>query len=135
MARLCSHRFSCFGFTHVLDGGWTGEHYCRSLELLGMHKFGVIVGVDKVEAPYGHTRRLVTACDVGRDAKLARSAVQDVRYEGCGPIGTFHLRRVLQLPEVGVCANSSSERDGSGFKLIEWPVCLRSLAGRVFRTL
>ena len=39
-----SNRF--FGFSHVLDGGWTGDHYCRSWELLGLHQYGPIVNVD-----------------------------------------------------------------------------------------
>jgi hypothetical protein len=64
-----------FGFSHVLDGGWTGGHYCRSWELLGLHQFGPIVDVDKVPAPFGNTRRLVTAADVKGDAKRAHSSV------------------------------------------------------------
>ncbi len=47
-----------FGFSHVLDGGWVGDHYCRSWELLGMHRFGPIVNVDKQQSPYQNTRRL-----------------------------------------------------------------------------
>ena len=35
-----------FGFSHVLDGGWSGDHYCRSWELLKMHKYGPIVNVE-----------------------------------------------------------------------------------------
>src|SRR5882724_7476104 len=35
-----------FGFSHVLDGGWTGNHYCRSWELIGLQQFGPIVSVD-----------------------------------------------------------------------------------------
>ena len=65
-----------FGFSHVLDGGWTADHYCRSWELLGMHKFGPIVNVDKSKAPYDNTRRLITDFDVNGDAKRAHSAVQ-----------------------------------------------------------
>lgn len=65
-----------FGFSHVLDGGWTADHYCRSWELMGMHKFGPIVNVDKSKAPYGNTRRLITDFDVNGDAKRAHSAVQ-----------------------------------------------------------
>lgn len=64
-----------FGFTHVLDGGWTDDHYCRSWELLGMHKFGPIVNVDKAKPPYQNTRRLITDFDVDGDAKRAHSAV------------------------------------------------------------
>ena len=64
-----------FGFSHVLDGGWTGDHYCRSWELIGLHSFGPIVTVDGTEPPYQNTRRLVSAADVGGDDKKAHSAV------------------------------------------------------------
>ena len=64
-----------FGFSHVLDGGWTGDHYCRSWEMLGLHQFGPIVDVDKTPAPYGNSRRLITAADVKNDAKRAHSSV------------------------------------------------------------
>lgn len=64
-----------FGFTHVLDGGWTGDHYCRSWELLGLHAFGPIVNVDSTQPPYQNSRRLVTAADVGGDAGRAHSSV------------------------------------------------------------
>lgn len=68
-----SERF--FGFSHVLDGGWTGDHYCRSWQMLGLHKHGPIVDVDKTPAPFGDSRRLVTAFDVKGDAKRAHSSV------------------------------------------------------------
>ena len=64
-----------FGFSHVLDGGWTGDHYCRSWELLGLAAFGPIVDVDGLRPPYGNSRRLVSAADVGGDAGRAHSAV------------------------------------------------------------
>jgi len=64
-----------FGFSHVLDSGWSGGHYCRSWELLGLQQFGPIVNVDTTAAPYGHTRRLITAADVKGDAKRAHSSV------------------------------------------------------------
>jgi hypothetical protein len=64
-----------FGFSHVLDTGWTGHHYCRSWEMLGLHQFGPVVDVDAQPPPYGHTRRLVSAADVGGDEKRAHSAV------------------------------------------------------------
>lgn len=64
-----------FGFTHVLDGGWTGDHYCRSWELLGMNQFGPIVNTDEQTPPYDHSRRLITAADVGQDARRAHSSV------------------------------------------------------------
>lgn len=64
-----------FGFSHVLDGGWSGDHYCRSWELLGMHEFGPIISVDGSAAPYENTRRLISAADVGGDANKAHSSV------------------------------------------------------------
>ncbi len=64
-----------FGFSHVLDGGWTGHHYCRSWELLGLQQFGPVVDVDHAAPPYGDTRRLITAADVKGDAKRAHSCV------------------------------------------------------------
>ncbi|MHA3770395.1 BPSS1187 family protein [Verrucomicrobiota bacterium sgz303538] len=64
-----------FGFSHVLDGGWTGDHYCRSWEMIGLHQFGPIVNVDKTAPPYGNTRRLITDADVKNDANRAHSSV------------------------------------------------------------
>ncbi|WP_237607659.1 BPSS1187 family protein [Roseimaritima sediminicola] len=64
-----------FGFTHVLDGGWTGHHYDRSWRLLGLNAFGGIVNVDQVPPPYQHSRQLISAADVGGDARRAHSAV------------------------------------------------------------
>lgn len=64
-----------FGFSHILDGGWTGDHYCRSWELLGLHQYGPIVDVDQVAAPYQNTRRLITAADVKGNANRAHSSV------------------------------------------------------------
>lgn len=52
------NRFFCF--THVLDGGWVANHYCRSWEMLGLHKCGPIVDVEKEAPPYKNTRRLIT---------------------------------------------------------------------------
>lgn len=63
-----------FGFSHVLDGGWTGNHYPRSWEMLGLEKFGPIVNVDKAKAPYGGTRRLITDADVKGNPDRAHSA-------------------------------------------------------------
>jgi hypothetical protein len=64
-----------FGFSHVLDSGWSGDHYCRSWQLLGLADFGPIVNVDSSAPPYGNSRRLVTAADVKGDAKRAHSCV------------------------------------------------------------
>lgn len=63
-----------FGFSHVLDGGWTGNHYPRSWEMLHLAKFGPTVNVDKEKAPYGNTRRLITDADVGSDPNRAHGA-------------------------------------------------------------
>lgn len=65
-----------FGFSHVLDGGWTADHYCRSWELLGMHQFGPIMNVDQVASPYQNTRRLITDFDVDGNTRRAHSSVQ-----------------------------------------------------------
>ena len=64
-----------FGFSHVLDGGWSGGHYCRSWEMIGLHQFGPIVPVDTSKPPYGNTRRLTTDADVKGDDKRAHSSV------------------------------------------------------------
>ena len=64
-----------FGFTHVLDGGWTGDHYCRSWQMLGLHEFGAIINVDEVVAPFGNSRRLVTTSDVGNNPGRAHTTV------------------------------------------------------------
>lgn len=63
-----------FGFTHVLDGGWTADHYCRSWQLLGLNRFGPVVDVDAVKPPYGNSRRLVTNADVKNNAGRAHNA-------------------------------------------------------------
>lgn len=64
-----------FGFSHVLDDGWKGNHYCRSWELLGLQQFGPVVNVDQTAPPYGNTRRLITTADVKHDAKRAHGSV------------------------------------------------------------
>jgi hypothetical protein len=76
-----------FGFSHLLDDGWIGHHYCRSWELLGMAKFGPIVDVDATQPPYGNTRRLVSAADVQGDRKKAHGAVQPGGNTPKGPDG------------------------------------------------
>lgn len=63
-----------FGFTHVLDAGWTADHYCRSWQLLGLAKFGPLVDVDKVPPPFGNSRRLITSAEVGNNANRAHSS-------------------------------------------------------------
>ncbi len=64
-----------FGFSHVLDGGWSADHYCRSWQLLGLAEFGPIVNVDQNKPPYGNSRRLITDGDVKGDDKRAHSSV------------------------------------------------------------
>ncbi len=64
-----------FGFSHVLDGGWTGHHYDRSWELMGLQQFGPVVNVDQTQPPFGNSRRLITAADVKGDAKRAHGCV------------------------------------------------------------
>ena len=64
-----------FAFTHVLDTGWTGDHYCRSWLLLGLNRFGPLVDVEKSTAPFGGSRRLMTQVDVGGDSRRAHSMV------------------------------------------------------------
>jgi hypothetical protein len=64
-----------FGFSHVLDTGWSGDHYCRSWQLLGLSEFGPLVNVDMVAPPYGNSRRLITDADVEQDEKRAHSSV------------------------------------------------------------
>lgn len=64
-----------FGFSHVLDSGWSGDHYCRSWQLLGLSEYGPIVNVDNVAPPFGKTRRLITDANVKKDEKRAHSSV------------------------------------------------------------
>ena len=64
-----------FGYSHVLDGGWSGDHYPRSWILLGLHKFGPVVNAEEMSAPYGHSRRLITTADVKGDAGRAHGFV------------------------------------------------------------
>lgn len=78
-----------FGFSHVLDGGWTGDHYCRSWQMLGLHQHGPIVDVDQAAPPYGNTRRLITRFDVKGDAKRAHSSVVPGGAAGRDARGNF----------------------------------------------
>jgi hypothetical protein len=68
-----SNRF--FGFSHVLDGGWAADHYCRSWQLLKMHNHGPIVNIDVANAPYGNTRCLITNIDVKNYSGRAHTIV------------------------------------------------------------
>ncbi|MBU6303561.1 MAG: hypothetical protein KGS60_18590 [Verrucomicrobia bacterium] len=68
-----SNRF--FGFSHVLDGGWVADHYCRSWQLLKMHNHGPVVSIDAARPPYGNTRRLISNSDVQNNSKRAHTIV------------------------------------------------------------
>ncbi|MSU25333.1 MAG: hypothetical protein EXS32_16125 [Opitutus sp.] len=78
-----------FGFSHVLDEGWTGDHYCRSWQMLGLQACGPITDVDASEPPYGNTRRLITRFDVKGDAKRAHSSVRPGDAAGKDASGKF----------------------------------------------
>jgi hypothetical protein len=64
-----------FGYSHTLDGGWSGDHYPRSWILLGLHQFGPIVNTDTTPPPFAHSRRLITSADVKGDEKRAHGFV------------------------------------------------------------
>lgn len=85
-----------FGFSHVLDGGWTDDHYCRSWEMMGLQQYGAIVNVDEAAPPYANTRRLITDFDVKGDAKRAHSSVTPGGAAAKGPDGKFLHEAVWQ---------------------------------------
>lgn len=78
-----------FGFTHVLDGGWVGDHYCRSWQMLGLQKYGAITNVDGAAPPYGNSRRLITRSDVNQDGKRAHTTVVPGGTSGKDAAGRF----------------------------------------------
>ena len=78
-----------FGFSHVLDGGWPTDHYCRSWELLGLHNHGKIVNVDKSKPPFENTRRLITDFDVAGNDRRAHSSVVPGGAAGKNAKGEF----------------------------------------------
>lgn len=78
-----------FGFSHVLDTGWSGDHYCRSWELLGLREFGPVVTVDDTKPPYSNTRRLISAADVKNNTKRAHSCVVPGKASPTGADGKF----------------------------------------------
>jgi hypothetical protein len=78
-----------FGFSHVLDGGWSGDHYCRSWQMLGLNRYGAIIDVDASTPPYSNTRRLITHFDVKGDAKRAHSSVTPGKAAGVDANGKF----------------------------------------------
>jgi len=65
-----------FGFTHILDGGWSEDHYCRSWQMLGLADYGEIVNVEEHKPPYKNSRRLITAADVQSKPNKAHTCVQ-----------------------------------------------------------
>jgi len=78
-----------FGFSHVLDDGWKNDHYCRSWQMLGLHRYGPIIDVDASTPPYGNSRRLTTHFDVKGDAKRAHSSVTPGSAAGKNPAGQY----------------------------------------------
>ncbi len=88
-----SNRF--FGFTHVLDGGWTANHYCRSWQLLKMHNHGPVVNVDNAQPPYGNTRRLITNIDVKNNSGRAHTVVVPGGRDAIGQWGYDEVLRYL----------------------------------------
>jgi hypothetical protein len=97
-----------FGFTHVLDGGWVGDHYCRSWQLLKMHQFGPLVNVEHAAPPYSNSRRLITDSDVKQDGKRAHTTVVPGGTAGKDAEGKFIHEAVWRylfthpVEEVGV---------------------------------
>jgi len=55
-----ANRYFCFSAS---DTGWREKHYCRSYELLGLHKYGPIVDVEKEKFPFLNTRRLYSSIE------------------------------------------------------------------------
>ncbi len=104
-----------FGFSHVLDGGWTGDHYCRSWELLGLNEFGPIVNVDDIGFPFGNTRRLITDCDVGGDDRKAHGSVTPGKSSGKDADGNFlheEVWRYLYTHPVDAVGDPVPQDDG-----------------------
>jgi hypothetical protein len=104
-----------FGFSHVLDDGWSGDHYCRSWQMLGLNRYGAIVDVDSSAPPYGNTRRLTTRFDVKGDAKRAHSSVTPGNAAGKDEHGQFIHEAVWRylfthpVDEVGAAVPLDSE--------------------------
>ena len=71
-----------FGFTHILDRGWIGKHYCRSWQMIGLAKFGPLVNVEKTNPPFVNSRRLISDFDVGGNSNKAHDiVVRDERWK------------------------------------------------------
>ena len=73
-----------FGYTHVLDGGWTDHHYQRSWLMLRLNEYGPVVNADTAKAPYGHSRRLITEAPMKGDAKKQAAAAHGYVTPGKG---------------------------------------------------
>ena len=78
-----------FGFSHVLDMGWKGDHYPRSWQLLGLQKFGPIINVDQSTPPFDNTRRLITKADVGSNPDRAHNSVKPGKNSPKDKAGEF----------------------------------------------
>ena len=73
-----------FGYTHVLDSGWTGDHYQRSWLMLRLNAYGPIVNAEKEKAPYGHSRRLIADAPMKGDEKKQAGAAHGYVTPGKG---------------------------------------------------
>lgn len=78
-----------FAFSHILDMGWAGGHYCRSWLMLGLNHFGPITNVSQEKSPYGHTRRLITNADVGGNADAAHGCVVPGKHSPKNKDGSY----------------------------------------------
>lgn len=85
-----------FGFSHTLDMGWEKDHYCRSWELMGLHKFGPVVNVEDAQPPYQNTRRLITDFDVNNDPKRAHGAIKPGRHAKKSSSGDYAHENVWE---------------------------------------
>jgi hypothetical protein len=98
-----------FGFTHTLDAGWPGHHYCRSWLMLGLNKFGPIINIDDTKPPYSNSRRLISTnkASVGNNSNRAHSASTPGKSSPKGKDGQFLYEDVWKylythpLDEVG----------------------------------
>jgi hypothetical protein len=78
-----------FGFSHILDSGWSGDHYCRSWELLGLNAYGPIVNAETLTPPYEFSRRIITNANVDGDEKRAHSCVTPGKAAIRAPDGSY----------------------------------------------
>lgn len=117
LSATSANRF--FGFSHVLDSGWSADHYCRSWELLGLAQYGAIVDIDNAQPPYANSRRLISEADVKGDAKRAHSCVTPGGSSPKNAEGQFLFEPVWKylfthpVSEVGdaVAADADCEKD------------------------